>query len=610
MSTQKKKNRGIGIICSAVVLIAMGICSSAEAQWKAADGPLMTRWSKEVSPANAHREYPRPQMVRKGWLSLNGLWDYAISAKEAEQPASFDGEILVPFAIESALSGVMKKVGFDNRLWYRRSFEVPKEWSGKRVLLHFGAVDWDATVLVNGKKVGAHKGGYDAFNIDVTEALKEKGSQEIIVSVWDPSDKGTQARGKQVSRPRGIWYTSVTGIWQSVWLEGVNSVYIKSLKIVPDVDNEFVRIKANCSEERSGLRISVEAKQGDFSSGLVTAEAGKEIILPIKEAKLWSPDSPFLYDLDVKITDTRGEKVYDSVRSYFGMRKISVEKDKNGINRLFLNGKCLFQYGPLDQGWWPDGLYTAPTDDALKYDIIVLKELGCNMMRKHVKIEPDRFYYWCDKLGLLVWQDMPNGDKHIRKKEADVNRGEDSSKQFEKELRNLVEGRGNHPSIIMWVAFNEGWGQYDTARIVNLIKGWDRSRLVNNASGWADRGVGDVHDVHKYPGPIAPPNSLNRAAVLGEFGGLGLPIKGHTWQDEANWGYRKYESSEELTKQYLILIDKLEPLVQGGLAAAVYTQTTDVEIEVNGLMTYDREMIKMDADKIKAANKKLTSFVP
>jgi len=391
----------------------------------------------------------------------------------------------------------------------------------------------------------------------------------------------------------------------------VGKAYIKLLTIVPDIDNERVRVTALCSEAAAGYEVKVMARSKAAGLKRVTAEGeiGKEITVSIKSPRLWSPDSPFLYDLRVVLRDDKGKRV-DAVRSYFGMRKISVAKDKQGINRLFLNNQPLFQYGPLDQGFWPDGIYTAPTDEALRYDIEALKKLGCNMMRKHVKIEPDRFYYWCDKLGLLVWQDMPNGDKHVGRKDPDIQRTEESAKQFEMELKQLVDVHRNHPCIIMWVPFNEGWGQYDTARLVQLIKKWDPTRLVNNASGWADRGVGDVHDDHKYPGAVAPKNEEKRAAVLGEFGGLSLPIKGHTWQDEENWGYRKYETREELTKAYLDLLTKLQPLIKGGLAAAVYTQTTDVEIEVNGLMTYDRAMVKMDAEKITAANKALYSLMP
>ncbi|UCC99189.1 MAG: hypothetical protein JSW66_04740 [Phycisphaerales bacterium] len=588
-----------GVLC--VVLL---LCSFVRADWEPAKGPLMTRWAKEVSPDKAHPEYPRPQMVRKNWCNLNGLWEYAICPKDQSQPQQFGGRILVPFPIESALSGVMKPVGQENRLWYRRTFKIPAKWMAGRMLLHFGAVDWDATVCVNGTEVGRHRGGYDPFTFDITGALKGTGSQEIVVGVWDPTNAGHQPRGKQVKEPRGIWYTAVTGIWQTVWLEAVPETYIESIKIVPELDSESVRVLAKCSGETAGCRVEAQVKDWWFTKAKGQGEAGKELVLKIKKPKRWSPDSPFLYDLKVTLRDGKGRKL-DAVSSYFGMRKIEVRKDKAGINRLWLNDEVLFQFGPLDQGWWPDGLYAAPTDAALRYDIEVLKKLGCNMLRKHVKVEPARLYYWCDKLGLMVWQDMPNGDRHIRGNQADLERSEESAAQFELELTRVIRAFRNHPCIVMWVPFNEGWGQYDTARIVDLVRGIDPSRLVNNASGWADRGVGDVHDIHRYPGPAAPPTEENRAAVLGEFGGLGLPVKGHTWQDEKNWGYRSYKTREELTDAYVALIENLRSLIGEGLSAAVYTQTTDVEIEVNGLMTYDRAMVKMDAKKGAAANKSL-----
>jgi len=595
---QNKKSFSLAL-CAVLYL-----CSPIHADWQPAKGPLMTRWAKQVSPDNVHPKYPRPQMVRKNWLNLNGLWEYAIQPKAQQQPDKFDGQILVPFPVESALSGVMKAVCEENRLWYRRIFEIPKKWANQRILLHFGAVDWDATVLVNGKKVGFHRGGYDPFTFDITDALKDAGKQEIVLSVWDPTNAGYQPRGKQVKEPGGIWYTAVTGIWQTVWLEPVPETYIESIRIVPDIDKKLVRVVAVCPDTAIGYSVEAEAKDGWFTKARGKGKAGKEIVLSIKKPKLWSPDSPFLYDLKVTLKDSKGKNV-DAVSSYFGMRKIEVKKDKSGINRLFLNNEPLFQFGPLDQGWWPDGLYTAPTDEALRYDIEVLKKLGCNMLRKHVKVEPARLYYWCDKLGLMVWQDMPNGDRHIRGRDTDLQRSEESAEQFELELKRVIEAFRNHPCIVMWVPFNEGWGQYDTPRIVNLIRQWDPTRLVNQASGWADRGVGDVHDIHSYPGPAAPPVEENRAAVLGEFGGLGLPIKGHTWQDEKNWGYRSYKTREELTEAYLALIENLRSLISTGLCAGVYTQTTDVEIEVNGLMSYDRAMIKMDAKKVAAANKRL-----
>ncbi len=601
----RRKTRFLMVLVSAAVLLSF-CAAGAQAKWAPAEGPLLTKWAKDVSPNKVHPEYPRPQMVRKRWQNLNGLWDYAITPKDAPKPAEFDGQIMVPFPIESALSGVMKSVGEDKKLWYRRKFEVPGNWKGERILLHFGAVDWKTTVWVNSSKVGKHKGGYDRFSFDITDALKDAGAQEIIVSVWDPVDAGTQPRGKQVKRPRGIWYTSVTGIWQTVWLEPVPEAYIKSLKIIPDIDAGTVTVTVACSDEAEGLSIEAKVKDGWWSKNKGTAEVGKPIVIPIEDAKLWSPDSPFLYDLKVALKCSEGKKV-DAVDSYFGMRKIALGKDKDGFTRIMLNNEFLFQMGPLDQGWWPDGLYLAPTDAAFKYDIEITKKLGMNMARKHVKIEPDRWYYWCDKLGLLVWQDMPSGDKYIDPDAPDFERSAESAQQFETELENLINNFYNHPSIIVWVPFNEGWGQYDTGGIAKLIKKLDPTRLVNSASGWADRGVGDMHDIHRYPGPGMPEPEAERAIVLGEFGGLGLPLKGHTWQDKENWGYRSYKNQEELTAAYEELIKKLYPMIAKGLSAAVYTQTTDVEVEVNGLMTYDRAIIKMNPADIVRINK---GYVP
>jgi beta-galactosidase/beta-glucuronidase len=590
--------------------IILLLCSPIHAKWQPANGPLMTRWAERISPKNAHREYPRPQMVRKKWLNLNGLWDYAIVHKSQPQPDVFDGQILVPFPVESALSGVMKPIGRENRLWYRRTFRIPRTWKGRNVLLHFGAVDWETTVWVNGNELGTHRGGYDPFSLDITDALKQTSEQQIVVSVWDPTNAGTQPRGKQVDKPGGIWYTAVTGIWQTVWLEPVSEAYIKSIKITADIDNKSVRVTATCpstghtTADPADYSVEVEVKDGWFTKAKNKGKAGEEIVLNIKKPKLWSPDSPFLYDMKVTLKDEKRKKV-DAVGSYFGFRKIEVRKDKEGINRLFLNNEPLFQFGPLDQGWWPEGLYTAPSDAALRYDIEVLKKLGYNMLRKHVKVEPARLYYWCDKLGLMVWQDMPNGDKHIGRRDPDLQRSPQSAQQFETELTAMISNLYNHPSIVMWVPYNEGWGQWDTPRIVNMINELDPTRLVNNASGWVDRGAGDVHDIHSYPGPAAPPAEEKRAGVLGEFGGLGLPVKGHTWQDENNWGYRSFETRKELTDAYIKLIDNLRSLIGDGLSAAVYTQTTDVEIEVNGLMTYDRQMVKIDVKKAAEANKRL-----
>ncbi len=545
------------------------------ADWKPVPGHLVTRWAKDVSPENALPEYPRPQLVRKDWLNLNGLWDI----KLADGTRS---KILVPYPVESALSGVMKHA---DRMTYRRRFQVPQGWNGRHVLLHFGAVDWEAKVTVNGKKLGVHCGGYDDFSFDITDALKTSGEQEIVVEVFDPTDAGSQPRGKQVLHPGGIMYTPTSGIWQTVWLEPVAETHVKSLLLVPDVD-------AGCLRLTVGGTGTVEAVATDDGRQVaqVSGAAGSELKLPIPEPKLWSPDSPHLYDLRVSLKS--GGKTVDEVTSYFGMRKIALGKDDKGITRMMLNGKFVFQVGPLDQGFWPDGIYTAPTDEALRWDVATMRKLGFNCARKHVKVEPDRWYYWCDKLGLLVWQDMPAGD----------NRTPESTEQFEVELQRLIEGRRDHPAIIMWVVFNEGWGQHDTQRLTKWVKQMDPSRLVDNASGWTDTKCGDVIDMHNYPGPGSPAPEANRAAVLGEFGGLGLAVDGHTWSKQT-WGYRGTQGIEDLTRGYEKLLVKAWALKdKPGLSACIYTQLTDVETECNGLLTYDREVHKVLLDRAAAVN--------
>jgi hypothetical protein len=593
-----------GLYLVALALLLSGRAPDGQGvQWQPAAGPLRTRWASDVTPDRVLPEYPRPQMVRAEWRNLNGLWDYAIRPRDEQTPAAFDGRILVPFPIESALSGVMKKVGEANRLWYRRTFEVPPAWRDRRVRLHFGAVDWDATLVVNGTTIGTHRGGYDEATFDITSALKPTGSQELVVSVWDPTDTGTQPRGKQVNRPSSIWYTSVTGIWQTVWMEPVRELAIDTMTLVPDIDAGMLSVATTPIPMSSGMPRNIEvtavALDGSREVGRARGGLGETLRVPVPNAKLWTPDTPTLYNL--KLTVQTGTTI-DQVTSYFAMRKSSLCKDGGGVLRLCLNNRPLFQVGPLDQGWWPDGLYTAPTDAALRYDIEVTKQLGFNMARKHVKVEPDRWYYWADTLGLIVWQDMPSTSLR-------GTRPADSAAQFELELQRLVDGRRNHPSIVMWVPFNEGWGQYDTPRIVQWLKSYDPSRLVNNASGWTDNGVGDVNDVHRYPGPGSPKPEASRAAVLGEFGGLGLPLEGHTWQSQANWSYRGFTTPAALTDAYVGLLDRAHLLVgTPGLSAAVYTQTTDVEIEVNGLMTYDRAVIKPDAARVRAAN--LNLFTP
>ena len=474
---------------------------------QAAPSHIRTRWTSQVSSTNPLPEYPRPQLVRTAWTNLNGQWDYAVTSRGTTPPTMWDGKILVPFPVQSQLSGVERAVNDSQQLWYHRTFQVPAAPRGRRQLLHFGAVDWEATVYVNGVKVGEHRGGYDPFTFDITAALRSTGPQDLVVSVWDPTNKGPQPRGKQVLKPGGIWYTAVTGIWQTVWLEPTSAGYITALTATPDIDAGTVKIDYTVTGMATDGPVFVAITSEGKSIAQVRAILGTPIVVKIPLPRLWSPSDPFLYDLRVTVAG-------DTVTSYFGMRKISVGHDSAGITRLFLNNAPLFQYGTLDQGWWPDGLYTAPTDEALRFDIEATRRLGFNMIRKHVKVEPARWYYHADKIGMLVWQDMPSGDNNTA----------EGKKEYEVELHHVVDAVRNYPSIVMWVPFNEGWGQHDTERHVAWLKSYDPTRLVNNSSGWTDTKVGDVSDVHDYPGPGMPSLEPARAAVLGEFGGLGLPL--------------------------------------------------------------------------------------
>ncbi len=616
-------------ICSLFVICLLASTLSLQAaDWKAAQGPLMTKWAKEVSPTNVHPEYPRPQLVREKWTNLNGLWDYAVrphkpdaqardsAANTAPVPEKYDGKILVPFPIESALSGVMKRVGTDDTLVYHRTFKAPDLKEGRRLLLHFGAVDWKCEVTVNGKKVGEHTGGYDPFTFDVTDALdKSKAEQQLVVSVTDPADANWQPRGKQVREPKGIWYTPTTGIWQTVWLEEVPQTSIESLHVVPDIDRGLVRITVNVRGAQNGHVAAVSVADADARTiATESGPPGQPIELKVPNAKLWSPDSPYLYFLGASIA--KSSIVDDTVDSYFAMRKSSLGKDEHGVTRMMLNNKPVFQWGPLDQGFWPDGLYTPPTDAAMKYDLEVTKQLGFNMIRKHVKVEPARWYYYCDQMGILVWQDMPSGDKnppwsplgiHNGKQ---IERSKESADNFRAEWKNIIDALAHFPSIVCWVPFNEAWGQFDTVGVTEWTMKYDPSRLVNCASGGNDFPTGDIVDLHRYPGPTIPGLEEKRAAVLGEFGGLGLPMEGHTWQSKNNWGYRSFETKDALNENYALLIQRLHPLIGKGLSAAVYTQTTDVEVEVNGFLTYDREVLKFDQKKTAGLSAKLFQPAP
>ena len=588
------------------VCCALALALCAQAQWKPAGDKIKTQWAEQVNPKSVLPEYPRPLMERSEWQNLNGEWEYAIKPVGEVEPASFDGNILVPFAVESSLSGVQKEVGEKNELWYKRSFTVPAKWKGKDVILNFGAVDWKAEVFVNDVLVGSHKGGYTPFSFNITPFLKGSGAQKLVVRVWDPSDKGYQPIGKQTSNPQGIWYTSVTGIWQTVWLEPVASNHITAVKSIPNVDANALNVTVGASTPC--VTSIVEVKLLDKGAVVASAKGvqGQELRLGVKNPTLWSPENPYLYDMS--ITLSQNGKVIDQVKSYTAFRKISVEKDKNGILRMCLNNKPLFHYGPLDQGWWPDGLYTAPTDEALLYDIKKTKEWGFNMIRKHVKVEPARWYYHCDKEGILVWQDMPSGDMGNRWEPHKYNGGTDKERSVEsvanyyQEWKEIMDLGVSHPSIVVWVPFNEAWGQFDTEKVVAWTKAYDPSRLVNPASGGNHRPCGDILDLHNYPGPDMFLFDAQRVTVLGEYGGIGLPLENHLWWNKRNWGYIQFKNSDEVTAEYVKYANELKGFVKRGFSAAVYTQTTDVEGEVNGLMTYDRKVIKINEAKVKAAN--------
>lgn len=593
---------------SAYLLLSLLLVSafSATAQsWRPAGDHIRTPWADQVDPSAPLPEYPRPLIQRTDWMNLNGLWDYAVR-KAGEPFGKADGRILVPYCIESSLSGVGRTVAVDEYLWYHRTFSLPKSWKGNRVLLHFGAVDWKADIWVNDVKAGSHTGGYTPFSIDITDALKS-GENSLTVRVWDGTDTGFQPRGKQVRKPSGIWYTSVTGIWQTVWLEPVPEQHIRNLRTTPDLDAGCIRVLAE-GVDRGVVEVSLSADGRRVASA--RALAGSEVEIPVPGARLWTPDDPYLYDLEVSLI--RDGKTLDRVKSYCAMRKVGVTPGKDGILRLTLNDKPIFMYGPLDQGWWPDGLYTAPTDEALAFDVQKTKDWGFNLIRKHVKVEPARWYYHCDRLGILVWQDMPSGDLHGSWQNTrwyqgtEFVRSADSEACYRKEWREIMDYLYSQPCIVAWVPFNEGWGQFKTLEITAWTKQHDPSRLVNSASGGNHfLGAGDILDLHNYPQPDMYLYDADRVNVLGEYGGIGLPVEGHLWTPDRNWGYVKFASPKEVTDEYVKYARQLKEMVARGFSAAIYTQTTDVEIEVNGLMTYDRRVDKVEIPRIREINQQV-----
>ncbi len=588
--------------------------------WAPVNGNIMTRWAKHVDPECPLPEYPRPQMVRENWKNLNGLWDYCIVPKEQKVVTDYEGKILVPFCIESALSGVKKQLMPDQRLWYRRHFSVPENWQGQKTLLHFGAVDWETTVFINGKEIGKHTGGYLSFTFDITDCL-EPGENELVVAVWDPTNKHWQQKGKQKLNQRLIYYTPTSGIWQTVWLEAVPQNYIRKCTVTPDIDNESVEVSV-FTEKEAEIQITVVEDKKDIIS--VKGKGNEKIFIPINHPRLWGPDNPFLYDLKIDLFDN-GE-VIDTISGYFGMRKFSIGIDEKGFKRLMLNNEVLFQYGTLDQGYWPDGIYTAPTDEALRYDVEMTKRLGFNMIRKHIKVEPARWYYHCDREGLIVWQDMINGGSSAAKEyqipyswffrsgklaEDDTTekfykkawRNEKASRDdFEQELKDMVDQLYSVTCIGMWVIFNESWGQFDGKRITNWLKAYDTTRPVDHASGCFDQGAGDIQSHHIYIKRMKMPKiEGDRAVAISECGGYCYLTPGHVWRsDKKFFAYNKYKTLQAFERAYASLVKRqILPMIGRGCCAVVYTQITDVEIEVNGFFTYDREILKVDENRIR-----------
>lgn len=579
---------------------------------------MKTRWTDEVDLDCPLPEYPRPQLVRSEWQNLNGRFEYAITGLNEAFPENYDGEIIVPFAPECYLSGVNKTIEPDNFLWYRKKFILKNFFAGKKCIINFGAVDWKCKVYINKNLVAEHTGGYVPFSADISDAIID-GENELIVRVYDPTDANWQDRGKQVRESKGFWYTATSGIWQTVWLEPVEEVYVKSLKITPDIDNGIVKLTTNFDGEAT---IKAIVKEGDrivFAGEIDRSEA----MIKIPNPRLWSPEDPFLYDIALALCNADGT-ILDAITSYFGMRKFSIGYDDKRIPRLCLNNKPYFQNGLLDQGYWSDGGLTAPCDEALIFDIKAMKDLGFNMLRKHIKVEPQRWYYHCDRLGMIVWQDMVCGAEKIDnfvvgflpnigiRKAKDSNYAlfkvapEECRREHEKAMYETIDNLYNFPSIGCWVPFNEAWGQFDAKRIGEQVKAYDPSRIVDHASGWHDQGGPEINSMHRYILPVTMRKNDGRPFALTEFGGYSRKIENHMWNAKKSFGYIMFKDKTSLTKAYKRLFERqIIPKISKGLCATVYTQVSDVEFEVNGIFTYDRELIKIDENTIKSINEKM-----
>ncbi|WP_233222138.1 glycoside hydrolase family 2 protein [Allosphingosinicella deserti] len=631
------------LLGAAALLTTSGVADAQQAQARGAPvytGLVTTKWGHKVTPENAWRSYPRPQLKRGAWQNLNGQWDYAITGAGVARPERMDGKILVPFPVESRLSGVARRIEPDDRLWYRRSFTVPADWTGQRVMLNFGGVDHEARVWVNGAIVGAHQGGFDTFGFDITDQLRT-GENELLVQVVDPNSAGSQPRGKQILEPSGIWYTAVSGIWQTVWLEPVPKLHIADVRATPDIDRGVVDVQVALSvwaDDTDAVRLTVRSSGTPIASTIL--RGNRETSIAIPKPHLWSPEDPFLYDVTAELVTVRdpyagakernrtaydarftpGERdTYaaaqvvgapkDRVETYFAMRKISVGPGTvAGQPALLLNNKPYFQNGTLDQGWWPDGLWTPPSEEAMRSDLVFLKKAGFNMVRKHIKVEPARYYHDADRLGMLIWQDMPSGggeDQFVTgSSKSQAVMSSDMMAQHQNELTHMIGDLRAFPSIVMWVVNNEGWGQYDSATLARYVKGMDPGRLVNADSGWLDVApdVSDVFDIHTYEDvPNTPQRQSRRAIVLGEYGGIGLPVANHLWRPGKDvWGYQAAKDEGDYLSRYR---RKMEGVIrqakEHGLSAAVYTQTSDVEDEINGLLTFDRAAAKAPAEQLR-----------